>query len=153
VILLVIDARHGPTDQDQRLARMAFERGKGVVVMLHKWDTFAGDRKAATEVSKRTGEARACLESPQVMGTPALGECRDRGSGRGRGLDEAIEVALATARARAKRIPTADLNDGIARAVAEHRPPTHHGHPVKLYFATQADREPPFIVISANRAR
>jgi GTP-binding protein len=153
VILLVIDARHGPTDQDQRIARMAFERGKGVVVLLHKWDLVVGDRKTASEISKRTEEALAFLENPYIVRSSVMGDGRDVGAGRGRGLDEAIEVALATAKARAKRIPTADLNDEIARAVAEHSPPTHQGHPVKLYFATQADREPPFIVINANRSR
>lgn len=153
VILLVIDAASGPTDQDQRLARMAFERGKGVVVLLHKWDTVVGDRKAANEVSKKTEEALAFLENPHIVRSSVMGDGRDVGEGRGRGLDEAIEVALATARARAKRIPTSDLNEEIARAVADHSPPTHHGQPVKLYFATQADREPPFIVINANRSR
>lgn len=153
VVLLVVDAEQGPTDQDQRLARMAMERGKGVVVLLHKWDLVVGDRREAGEITKRTEETLGFLENPYVVRTSVMGDGRDTGQGRGRGLEEALQAALSTARARARRIPTSDLNEEVARAVAEHSPPTHQGHPVRLYFATQADREPPFIVVSANRGR
>lgn len=153
VAVLVLDASMGVTDQDQRIARMAFERGKGVVVLLHKWDLVAGDGRAARTTLKATEEALQFLERPFIVKTSVLGEGRDVGQGRPRGLAEAIEAALQTARALDRRIPTPDLNEELARAVADHNPPMHQGHGVRLYFATQADRSPPFIVVSANRGR
>lgn len=153
IVALVVDAQTGVTDQDQRIARMAFERGKGVVVLLHKWDLVASDKKLAKEILERTKTGLGFLEQPYVVKTSVLGEGRDLGAGKARGLDESLEGALATARARSRRIPTADLNHELARAVVDHSPAMYRGQPVKLYFATQADRTPPFIVVSANRGR
>ena len=68
-------------------------------------------------------------------------------------MSEALDACLRTARALSRRISTAELNEELAAAVAAHGPPAHQGRLVKLYYATQADRTPPFIVISANRGR
>jgi GTPase len=153
VVVLVVDATQGVTDQDQRIARMAFTRGKGVVVLMHKWDLVAGDAKRAQEVRTETEEALAFLERPFIIRTSVQGEGRDVGQGRGRGLPEVLDACLRTARALSRRIATSELNEELARAVAEHSPPAHQGRIVRLYFATQADRTPPFIVVSANRER
>ncbi|MCB9713690.1 MAG: ribosome biogenesis GTPase Der [Myxococcales bacterium] len=153
VVVLVVDASAGVTDQDQRIARMAFTRGKGVVLVLHKWDLVAGDRRRAHEVRKRAEEALAFLEDPWTIRSSVIGDGRDTGQGRARGIEEILDACLRTARALSLRIPTAELNEELARAVSEHHPPVHQGTLVKLYFATQADRSPPFIVISANRGR
>lgn len=153
IAVLVIDATQGVTDQDQRIARMAFERGKGVVVLLHKWDLVAGDAKVANERLKHTQEALAFLERPYIIKSSVIGDGRDVGQGKARGLPEGIEAALKTARALNRRIATSELNEELGRAVAAHSPPMHQGHAVRLYFATQADRAPPFIVVSANRGR
>jgi len=153
VVVLVIDAEEGATDQDQRIARMAFERGKGVVVLLHKWDKLASDPKRAHEITAATEEALAFLEKPYVVKTSVVGPERDVGRGRARNLDEVMTACKRTARALAKRIPTPDLNDELQRAVAELSPPAHQGKIVRLYFATQAGTEPPLFAISANRGR
>jgi GTP-binding protein len=153
VVVLVVDASAGVTDQDQRIARMAFTRGKGVVVLLHKWDLVAGDAKRAHEVRTHADEALAFLERPIVVRTSVLGDGRDLGQGRARGLSEVLDACLRTAAALSRRIPTAELNEELARAVAEHAPPAHQGRLVRLYFATQVDRTPPFLVVSANRER
>ena len=116
-------------------------------------DLVAGDKKRAREIVAHAESALAFLESPYMVRTSVLGEARDTGGGKGRGLDEALEAALKTAAARDRRIGTADLNDELSAAVRDHSPPTHQGRPVKLYFATQADTSPPFIVVSANRGR
>jgi GTP-binding protein len=153
VVVLVVDADVGVTDQDQRIARMAFERGKGVVVALHKWDLATGDKKRAREILDRTKEALAFLERPYIVKSSVLGQGRDTGAGRPFNLGELMGACDKTAAALTRRISTSDLNGELARAVAEHSPPMHRGRPVKLYFATQADREPPFIVVSANMGR
>ena len=153
VVVLVVDATAGVTDQDQRIARMSFTRGKGVVVLLHKWDLVAGDGKRAQEVRAQAEEALAFLERPFMIRSSVVGEGRDVGQGHGRGMAEVLDACLRTARALSRRIPTAELNDELASAVSEHSPPAHGGRLVRLYFATQADRTPPFLVIAANRSR
>jgi GTP-binding protein len=153
VVVLVIDASVGVTDQDQRLARMAHERGKGVVVCLNKWDLVARDKKLAHAVQVQAETELGFLERPYMIKTSITGAGRARGPGRCRGLSELMEACLHTARALSKHIPTADLNEELAAAVAEHSPPMFGPKPVKLLFATQAESDPPLIVISANHGR
>jgi GTP-binding protein len=153
VVVLVIDATEGVTDQDQRIARMAFIRGKGVVIALHKWDQITADKNAARERLQHTVDALAFLEQPSIVKTSVIGEGRDRGEGKAFNLDELLDACLSTAAALQKRIPTAALNEELAGAVADHSPPMFQAKPVKLYFATQAETEPPLIVISANHGR
>ncbi|PRP90807.1 GTPase Der [Enhygromyxa salina] len=153
VVVLVIDATEGVTDQDQRLARMAFIRGKGVVVALHKWDRVTKDAKLARDRLRHTQESLAFLERPWIVKTSVVGEGRDRGEGRSFNLDELLDASVRTAAALQKRIPTAALNQELQAAVADHSPPMWRAKPVRLYFATQADSEPPLIVISANHGR
>ena len=153
VVVLVLDASIGVTDQDQRIARMAHERGKGVVAVLNKWDLVARDKKLAHEVWTNATEELAFLERPYLIKTSVVGDGRDLGQGHARGLDELLEACLATAKALQKRIPTADLNEELAAAVAEHSPPMFGPKPVRLLFATQAESDPPLIVISANHGR
>jgi len=153
VVVLVIDATEGITDQDQRLARMSFERGKGVVVVLNKWDLIHRDAKLAKERMEATQETLAFLANPHIIKTSVVGEGRDEGRGKGQNLDKLLDACLATSRALTKRVPTSALNEELARSVAAHSPPTFKNSNVRLYFATQAETEPPLIVISANKGR
>ena len=153
VVVLVIDAFEGVTDQDQRIARMAFERGKGVVVALHKWDRVRGDGKLAQARLAQAQSALAFLEQPWIVKSSVVGAARDEGRGKAFNLDELLEACVRTARALAKRIPTAALNEELQSAVADHSPPMYRAKPVRLYYATQAEAEPPLVVISANHGR
>ena len=153
VVVLVIDAEAGVTDQDQRLARMAFTRGKGVVVLLHKWDLVTGDTKRANAALADAKEALRFLERPYVVKTSVVGQGRDEGAGKAFNLRGILDAASRTAAALSRRIATSDLNEEIQQACLDHSPPLYQGQPVKLYYATQAEREPPLVVISANRGR
>jgi GTP-binding protein len=153
VVALVLDSTAGVTDQDQRIARMAFERGKGVVVVLHKWDLVAHDKAKAAEIVSSTEEALGYLERPHIVKTSIVGEARDEGRGRARNLDAMMTACKRTAFALGRRVPTPELNDELQRAVADLSPPVHRGNIVRLYFATQAGVEPPLFAISANRGR
>jgi GTP-binding protein len=153
VVVLVVDATTGVTDQDQRIARMAFERGKGVVVLLHKWDLVANDKAKAHEIAVQTEEALGFLERPYIIKTSVVGNERDVGHGRARNLDALMKACKRTAASLARRISTSDLNDELQKAVAGLTPPSHRGSIVRLYFATQASVEPPLFAISANRGR
>jgi GTPase len=113
VVVLVIDATQGVTDQDQRIARMAFERGKGVVVALHKWDLITGDKKEARAVLEQAKEALAFLERPHVVKSSVMGAGRDMGQGRAFNLGELLDACERTAVALQRRIPTSDLNEEL----------------------------------------
>lgn len=153
VVVLVIDASAGVTDQDQRLARMAFERGKGVVVALHKWDQVAGDKQLAHQRWQACQADLGFLEEARVIKTSVVGRDRDLGQGRARGFEELLQACLETSHSLKRRIPTQELNRELALAVAEHSPPSFGGATVKLLYATQAGISPPLIAISANRGR
>ncbi|TPV94688.1 MAG: ribosome biogenesis GTPase Der [Myxococcales bacterium FL481] len=153
IVVLVIDAEQGVTDQDQRIARMAFERGKGVVVALHKWDLVVNDKAAASRCLARAEAALGFLERPRLVKSSVLGSGRDVGQGRTHNLDAILDACVRTAAGLAKRIPTSALNEELREAVIAHAPPLFRNQNVRLYFATQAECEPPLIVISANRGR
>lgn len=153
VVVLVIDATQGVTDQDQRLARMTFQRGKGVVVALTKWDLIKGDAKRVNALMEQVEFGLGFLERPLVIKCSVVGEGRDEGQGKAFNLPELLDAALKTARALAKRISTSDLNEELAAAVDANSPPMYRQGPVKLMFATQAATDPPLIVISANKGR
>ena len=82
-----------------------------------------------------------------------MGAGRDVGAGKPIGLRKLLDGCLRTASALHRRIPTRALNDELADAVANHSPPMHGSKPVRLLFASQAERNPPLIVISANHGR
>ena len=153
VVVLTLDATRGVTDQDQRIARMAFERGKGVVVALHKWDLLVQEGKAAKEALEQVHAELGFLEAPYIVKTSVVGEGRDEGKGRAYNLDDLLDACLRTAGALHRRIPTSDLNEELQAAVQQHSPPMHKSRPVRLYFVTQASATPPLIVVSANRGR
>ncbi len=153
VCVLVIDATEGVRDQDQRIARMAFERGKAVVVALHKWDLVVHEGQEARNALEQAKEALAFLESPIIVKSSVVGAGRDEGAGKSFELEKLLQACLTTAAGWERRISTSDLNEELQAAVREHNPPMHKSKPVKLYFATQAASTPPLIVISANRGR
>lgn len=153
IVVLTVDASEGVTDQDQRIARMAFTRGKGVVVLLHKWDLITKDKKRAREVLEQTKRALHFLENPYIVKSSVLGNARDQGGGRPHGMEAMLEACKRTAGSLHKRIKTSDLNEELRAAVEHNPPPLSRGRPVKLLFITQADRTPPLFVISANHGR
>lgn len=153
IVVLVIDATEGVTDQDQRIARMAFVRGKGVVVLLHKWDLIRHDAKRARETLERTKDALGFLEKPWIVKTSVVGDERDRGGGKAFNLGDVLNACQRTAEALKRRISTSELNDELQAAVRDHSPPSYRGKLVRLYFVTQADDSPPMFMISANMGR
>jgi hypothetical protein len=120
---------------------------------VNKWDLVARDKRAAHAAWAQAMDELAFLERPYVIKTSVVGAGSEVGQGQARGLDELLEACLKTARALGRRIPTADLNAELASAVAEHSPPMFGPRPVKLLFATQAESDPPLIVVAANHGR
>lgn len=141
VCLMIIDAEHGVTEQDKRVAGYAHEAGKAVIIVVNKWDLVAKDNHTYTEYEKRMREELAYLSYAPVMFVSAVTKQR---------IFKLIEQAKLVAGEAAKRIPTGTLNDVLNEAIMLNQPPTDKGKRLKIYYMTQASVKPPTFVIFVN---
>ncbi|MEW6270330.1 MAG: ribosome biogenesis GTPase Der [Thermodesulfobacteriota bacterium] len=136
VAILVLDAKVGVTDQDLRLADLAWRRGRGLVVAVNKADLAP---ELATEQCHDTIAKRL----PQWPPLPVLRVSAQEGTGV-RALLAAVDTVVESYR---RRVATARLNEILHAAVEAHPPPSEQGRAVKLQYATQASHSPPHVVI------
>jgi GTP-binding protein len=140
VALLVIDARDGASEQDQKIARRVSDAGRAAVVVLNKWDLVGAEQ--ADEVAERTRETLRFLPWAPMIRTSAL-------TGRGLGkIVPAVELARASWE---RRVPTAALNVWL-REGTERVPlgTTAKGRPARIRYVTQARARPPEFVLFAT---
>lgn len=143
VAVLVVDATEGITDQDQRIAREAYEMGRGVVVAVNKWDLLRGYTVEQVERAARV-HLRFLADVP-ICPTSAV---------RREGVEQLMAAVLRTAEVRASRIPTGPLNRALNEAVAASAPAADsRGHRLHIYYATQPESDPPTIVLFVNDPR
>jgi len=143
VAVLVVDATEGITDQDQRIARAAYEEGLGIVVAVNKWDLLRGYSAAQVE---RVARARlGFLGAVHICLTSAV---------RREGIEALMTAVFHTAEARRSRIPTGPLNRVVSQAVAASAPAADsRGHRLHIYYATQPESGPPTVVLFVNDPR
>ena len=140
VVILVLDARSGITDQDLTLLGLALDSGRALVVAVNKWDGLSPEQRDAV---RRDIERRLpFLDFAEIHFISAL-----HGSGVGRLLD-AVQRAHAAA---TRDLSTAELTRILEQAVAEHPPPLVRGRRIKLRYAHQGGRNPPVIVIHGKQ--
>jgi GTP-binding protein len=143
VVVLVIDATEGITDQDQRIARTAYEAGRGVVVAVNKWDLLRG--YSVEQVQRIARRQLRFLAAVRVCPTSAV---------RREGIGALMDAVFRTAAVRGSRIPTGPLNRALTQAVAAAAPAADsRGHRLHVYYATQPESEPPTIVLFVNDPR
>ena len=141
VALLVVDAGEGITEQDARLARLVWERGRGLVLVANKWDTLAhGDRDPRAFLA----EARRLY--PHLENVPAVVVSALRGAH----LDELLPAARRVGEAHRLRLPTRRLNEVLGEAVAAVEAPIYRGKRARLYYATALGHAPPMIALFVN---
>ncbi len=140
VVVLLVDASEGAAEQDTKIAGLALDRGKGLVVGLNKMDLLDAD--AAREAERK---ARSVFSFVPWVPLVRLSARTGKGSAR---LLRTVERAIASHR---KRIPTAEVNRFFVEVLERHPPPTHRKRPVKLYYVTQAETRPPTFVVVTNR--
>ena len=146
VAVIVIDAQLGVTEQDQRIAGYAYERGRAALILANKWDLVRSEGGPEARAKELQAEIRSSL--PFLHYAPVLLTSAQTGHG-----VESIPVALAgVAHAHRQRLATAAVNRSLREATALHAPPSHGGKPLRLYYATQVATSPPTLLCFVNDA-
>jgi len=141
VAIMVLDATDFSTEQDKRVAGLAHEAGKGLLILVNKWDLIEKDGKTAQEF-----EAELRYEFGFLDYAPLMFVSAKTGKRIGRILSEVYRVA----NEYAKRIPTNVLNNVVQDAIAIHHPPSRKGRQLKIYYAAQIKVKPPTIQLWVN---
>ncbi|MBL8965229.1 MAG: hypothetical protein JNK70_14375, partial [Phycisphaerae bacterium] len=148
VVVLVIDAAMGVTDQDQRIARMAHERGKGVVVALNKWDLVEG--RANDQGKPITPADYEDYLRKELKGL-AFAPISLVSAHHALNLKPTIDLAFALLDQSRSRASTGKLNRLIEGILETSNPPSKLGTRAKVYYVAQVAAEPPTIVLVVNR--
>ncbi len=141
VAVLVIDAREGVTEQDAKIAGIAHDRGKGVIIAVNKWDAIEKDDKTIYKHTNRIREVLSYMPYAEMIFISAA-----TGQRLGK-LFDLIDVVIEN---HAMRVATGVLNEIMAEAVALQQPPSDKGRRLKLYYITQVSVKPPTFVIFVN---
>jgi GTP-binding protein len=141
LVLVVLDAAEGMTDQDARLIGRAWEAGRGVIVLANKWDTLPRERRdRAAFRDALTAAHPAFAELPLLCVSARTGE----------GLDDLFPLVARVERAYEATLPTPALNRALRAAVMATPPPSPSGRPLRLLYAAQTGRRPPAVTVFAN---
>ena len=141
VALLLIDAVDGVTDQDAHVAGYVLDRMKGVVVVVNKWDAIEKDSNTMVEFTRQIRADLKFLDYVPVVYISAK---------TGQRIGSVLPVALEVAAARKHRMGTSELNGMIRLAYDNIPAPSKGGRPLRIYYATQAETEPPTFVLFVN---
>lgn len=141
VVVLVIDAVEGVTEQDAKIAGIAHDRGKGIVIAVNKWDAIEKDDKTVYKYTNRVREILSFMPYAEILFISAeTGQRLPR-------LFETIDMVLEN---QSLRIQTGVLNEILTEAVALQQPPSDKGRRLKLFYMTQVAVKPPTFVIFVN---
>lgn len=142
VCILMIDAQEGLTEQDKKICGLAHEAGKGILVVVNKWDLIEKETNTMRDF-RREIEAELLFASyAPVIFTSVKEKVR---------LDEVMRVATNIANIRAVRVPTGQLNSLIADAMMMKQPPSDKGKRLKIYYAAQVGIKPPLFSFQVNK--
>ena len=142
VVLMVINAEEGITEQDKKIAGYAHESGKGVIIVVNKWDLYKDkDDKSTLRFTEDLRDEMGFLQYAPVLYTSALTRQR---------VHRITELVKYVADQQSMRIQTSVLNELIRDAVSINPPPAHKGKRLKILFMTQADIRPPKFIIFVN---
>ncbi len=140
VVILMIDAVEGVTEQDAKIAGIAHERGRGLIIAVNKWDAVEKDNSTVKEYTNRVREI--LVPYAEIVFISALtGQRTDR-------LFERIETVI---QFHSLRIQTGVLNEILMEAVAMQQPPSDKGKRLKLFYMTQVSTKPPTFVLFVNQ--
>jgi len=141
VVLMVLNADEGVTEQDKKIAGYAHDGGKGVVIVVNKWDLIEKDDKTSLRFTENLRSELGFLQYAPVLYTSALTKQR---------VHRVTDLVKYVAEQQAMRIQTSVLNQVIIDATSINPPPSHKGRRLKIFFTTQADIKPPTFIFFVN---
>ncbi len=141
VCLMMIDATQGVTDQDAKIAGEAHEAGKGVILVINKWDEIEKDTYTIEQFKKEAYNKLSYLTYAPIIFISAK---------TGQRVHKLFEMINQVASQNALRVPTSTLNEVLNEAIAIVQPPTDKGKRLKIYYMTQATTKPPTFVVFVN---
>ena len=141
VCLVLIDAEEGLTEQDKKIAGEAHEAGKGIVVVVNKWDLVHKETNTMRDCRRKIESELLFMSYAPVIFISALKKER---------LGEVMAMVKFVAEKRALRVPTGQLNSLIADAVLMNQPPADKGKRLKVYYATQIGVKSPLFAFTIN---
>lgn len=141
VCIIVIDATEGVTEQDAKIAGIAHERGKGIIIAVNKWDAIEKNDKTIYKFTNKVRETLSYMPYAEIMFISAqTGQRIPK-------LFETIDMVLEN---QTLRIQTGVLNEIISEAIAMQQPPSDKGKRLKIFYTTQVSVKPPTFVIFVN---
>ena len=141
VAVLIIDATEGITEQDAKIAGIAHDRGKGIIIAVNKWDAIEKDNNT---VKKHTEKIR------QILSFMPYAEILFISAKSGQRLNKIFEMIDVVIENNSMRVATGVLNEIVTEAVAMQQPPTDKGKRLKIYYVTQVAVKPPTFVVFVN---
>ena len=141
VCLLLLDAKNGITAQDLNIFSLAVKKGKGIVVLVNKWDLVEKETNTARDYEKQLKQKLAPFTDVPILFVSATGKVR---------IFQAIETALAVYDNRRQHISTSKLNEVMQKAMEQYRAPVVRGHAVKIKFVTQLPTVVPSFAFFCN---
>nr|WP_300833507.1 ribosome biogenesis GTPase Der [uncultured Acetatifactor sp.] len=142
IVVLLIDAVEGVSEQDAKIAGIAHDRGKAVIIAVNKWDAVEKDDKTIYRVTEKVRNVLSYMPYAEIIFISAL---------TGQRLHKLFDVIDMVSENHAMRVATGVLNEIMAEAVAMQQPPSDKGKRLKLYYITQVAVKPPTFVIFVNR--
>lgn len=141
VVLMVIDAVEGVTEQDAKIAGIAHERGKGIIIVVNKWDAIEKNDKTMREYEAKVRQVLSFMPYAEIMYVSAM---------TGQRLPKLFDMIDMVIENQTLRVATGVLNEIMTEAVAMQQPPSDKGKRLKLYYITQVAVKPPTFVIFVN---
>ena len=142
IVVLLIDAVEGVSEQDAKIAGIAHDRGKAVIIAVNKWDAVEKDDKTIYKVTDKVRNVLSYMPYAEIIFISAL---------TGQRLNKLFDVIDMVSENHAMRVATGVLNEIMAEAVALQQPPSDKGKRLKLYYITQVSVKPPTFVIFVNK--
>lgn len=141
VCLLMLDAEEGVSEQDKKIAGIAHEEGKGVIIVVNKWDLIEKDTHTMSKFKKQIEQELSYLSYAPILFISVLKRQR---------IFQVLEMASHVANQRSMRIPTGQLNNLIADATMMRQPPSDKGKKLKIYYVSQVGIRPPLFSFKVN---
>lgn len=141
IVVIVIDATEGVTEQDAKIAGIAHERGKGIIIAVNKWDAIEKNDKTIYDHTNKIRQTLSFMSYAEILFISAK---------TGQRLNKLYELIDTIIESQNLRVPTGVLNEILTEAVAMQQPPSDKGKRLRIYYMTQVAVKPPTFVMFVN---